>query len=91
MREGQGAASVRTSRACPTKLAQRLVARDFDRQAAELQVPIAVLNGCTALDMPVTEAMWPGLIREGGTRTISRFVQHCLVRPSPAGPSSDAR
>ena len=34
---------------------QRLMARDFDRQAAELQVRIAVLNGDTALGIPVTE------------------------------------
>jgi hypothetical protein len=38
-------------------LGQRLMARDFDRQVAELQVLIAVLNGCTALDIPVTEAV----------------------------------
>src|SRR5690606_19335960 len=36
---------------------QRLMARDFDRQAAELQVRIAVLNGYTALGIPVTEAV----------------------------------
>jgi len=29
---------------------------DFDRQVAELQVRIAVLNGYTALGIPVTEA-----------------------------------
>lgn len=33
------------------------VARDFDRQVAELQVCIAVLNGYTALGIPVTEAV----------------------------------
>lgn len=38
-------------------LGQRLRARDFDRQIAELQVRIAVLNGCTALGIPVTEAV----------------------------------
>ena len=32
-------------------------ARDFDRQVAELQVRIAVLNGYTALAIPVTEAV----------------------------------
>lgn len=31
--------------------------RDFDRQVAELQVRIAVLNGYTALGIPVTEAV----------------------------------
>jgi hypothetical protein len=36
---------------------QRLMARDFDRQVAELHVRIAVLNGYTALGIPVTEAV----------------------------------
>ena len=35
-------------------LGQRLMARDFDRQVAELQVRIAVLNGYTALGITVT-------------------------------------
>jgi hypothetical protein len=30
------------------------MARDFDRQVAEFQVRIAVLNGYTALGIPVT-------------------------------------
>jgi hypothetical protein len=34
---------------------QRLSARDFDRQVAEFQVRVAVLNGFTALGTPVTE------------------------------------
>jgi len=34
---------------------QRLIARDFDRQVAESQVRIAVLNGYTALGIPVTK------------------------------------
>ena len=38
-------------------LGQRLMARDFDRQVAELQVRIAVLNGGAALRIPVTEAV----------------------------------
>jgi len=36
-------------------LGQSLVARDFDRQVAELQVRAAVLNRYTALGIPVTE------------------------------------
>ena len=36
---------------------QRLMARDFDCQVAELQVRIAILNGYTALGIPVTEAV----------------------------------
>ena len=31
------------------------MARDFDRQVAELQVRIAVLNGYTSLGIPVTK------------------------------------
>ncbi|MGB4826650.1 MAG: IS5/IS1182 family transposase, partial [Paracoccaceae bacterium] len=42
---------------CMKLLGQRLMARDFDRQIAELQVRIAVLNGYTALGIPVTEAV----------------------------------
>ena len=34
---------------------QRLMARDFDRQVAEFQVRVAVLNGFTALGIPVTK------------------------------------
>jgi transposase len=39
---------------CVKLLGQRLMARDFDRQVAELQIRIAVLNGDTALGIPVT-------------------------------------
>lgn len=35
---------------------QRLAARDFDRQVAGLRIRVAVLNGFTALGLPVTEA-----------------------------------
>ncbi len=34
---------------------QRLTARDFDRQVAEFQIRVAVLNGFTALGIHVTE------------------------------------
>ena len=40
---------------CIKLLGQSLMARDFDRQVAELQVRIAVLNGYTALGIPITE------------------------------------
>jgi len=36
-------------------LGQRLMARDFDREVAELQIRIAVPNGHTALGIPVTQ------------------------------------
>ena len=34
---------------------QRLMARNFDRQVAGVQIRIAVMNGYTALGIPVTE------------------------------------
>jgi len=41
---------------CMKLLGQRLMARDFDRQVAEVQLRIAILNGYTALGIPVTKA-----------------------------------
>ena len=35
---------------------QRLAARDFDRQVAEFQVRVAILNGFTAPGTPVAKA-----------------------------------
>jgi hypothetical protein len=40
---------------CLKLLGQRLMARDFDRQVAEVQVRVAVLNTFTALGIPVTK------------------------------------
>src|SRR6056297_575951 len=48
---------VETKMDCVKLMGQRLMARDFDRQVAELQVRIAVLNGYTALGIPVTQAV----------------------------------
>ena len=48
---------VETTMHCVKLQGQRLVARNFDRQVAEFQVRVAVLNGFTALGIPVTEAM----------------------------------
>lgn len=42
---------------CVKLLGQRRMARDFDRQVAEVQLRIAVMNGFTALGIPVTEAV----------------------------------
>ena len=39
---------------CVKLLGQRLMAHDFDRQVAEFQVKVAVLNSFTALGIPVT-------------------------------------
>jgi len=40
---------------CVRLLGQSLVARDFERQVAEIQIRIAVLNRYTALGIPVTK------------------------------------
>ena len=42
---------------CMKLLGQRLMARDFDRQVAEVQVRMAALNGYTSLGIPVTKAV----------------------------------
>jgi hypothetical protein len=42
---------------CMKLLNQRLMARHFDRQVAEVQVRVAILNGDTALGIPVTKAV----------------------------------
>jgi len=42
---------------CIKLLGQRLLARDFDRQVAEFQARVAVMNGFTALGIPVTEVV----------------------------------
>ena len=42
---------------CVKLLGQHPKARDFDRQVAEFQVRVAVLNGFTALGTPITEVV----------------------------------
>jgi hypothetical protein len=48
---------VETKMHCVKLLGQRLYARDFDRQVAEIQIRAAILNGFTALGIPQTEAV----------------------------------
>ena len=48
---------VETKMHCVKLLGQRLMARDFDRQVAEFQVRVAVLNGFTALGIPLTKVV----------------------------------
>jgi len=48
---------VETKMHCVKLLGQRLMARDFDRQVAEVQVRAAILNGFTALGIPVTKVV----------------------------------
>ena len=50
---------------CVKLRGQRLMARDFDRQVAELHVRIAVLNGYAALGIPVTEVVGKVRPRKG--------------------------
>jgi len=40
---------------CVKLLGQSLMARDFDRQVAEIQIRASILNGYTALGIPITE------------------------------------
>jgi hypothetical protein len=42
---------------CVKLLGQRMMAWDFDRQVAEVQVRIGVLNSYTALGIPNTKAV----------------------------------
>ncbi len=42
---------------CLKLLGQSMMARDFARQVAEIQIRIAVLNRYTALGIPVTESV----------------------------------
>lgn len=41
---------------CVKLLGQRLMSREFDRQVAEVQIRVAVLNLFTALGIPMTVA-----------------------------------
>ncbi|SUZ33330.1 hypothetical protein ROE7235_03099 [Roseibaca ekhonensis] len=48
---------VETKMHCMKLLGQRLMARNFDCQVAEVQVRIAVMNGYTSLGIHITEAV----------------------------------
>lgn len=60
---------------CMKLLGQRLTAREFDRQVAELHIRMAVMNGYTALGIPVTETVGQVLSRKRGSPAITSFVQ----------------
>lgn len=47
----------KTKKHCMKLLGQRLMAQDFDRQVAEVQNRIGVMNGYSALGIPVTETV----------------------------------
>ena len=55
---------------CVKLLGQSLMARDFDRQVAEIQIRVAALNKYTALGIPVTEVI--GSFRPGKGEVPSR-------------------
>ena len=42
---------------CMKLLGQKLMSRNFDRQTAELQARIAILNRSTTLGIPVTQPL----------------------------------
>jgi hypothetical protein len=53
-------------------LGQRLMARDFDRQVAEVEVRIAILNGYAALGIPAQKP-WSKSVRGKG-RTVHQQI-----------------
>ena len=61
---------VETKMHCVKLLGQSLMARDFDRQVAEIQIRVAVLNKYTALGISVTELV--GSFRPGKGEVPSR-------------------
>ena len=68
---------------CVKLLGQRLSARDFDRQVAEFQVRVAVLNSFTALGTPHHRARRIGLSGKRGRPALNRFVQQSPAQPEP--------
>ena len=75
---------VETKMHCVKRLGQSLMARDFDRQVAEIQIRVAALNRYTALGIPVTEPV--GQVRPGKGVVRSNLVS-CNKAPvlPPAG------
>ena len=49
-------------------LGQHLMARDFDRRVVEVQIRIAVMNGYTALGIPVTDPLDESVRGKGSLR-----------------------
>ncbi|GAA6200198.1 hypothetical protein NBRC116599_14230 [Aquicoccus sp. SU-CL01552] len=64
---------------------QSLMARDFDRQFAELRVRAVVLHGYSALGMPVTEAKGQVRLGERGGAGFTIFAPQSLSMPSEGG------
>lgn len=62
---------------CVKLLGQRLSARDFDSQVADIQVRVAVLHGFTELGTPITDGRRIGLPGQGERPAVSRYLQQC--------------
>lgn len=71
---------------CVKLLGQRLLARDFDRQVVEIQIRIAVMNGCTALGIHLTEAV--GSVPVWGTLD-RQPMRNGLLRAGSTSPESN--
>jgi hypothetical protein len=82
---------------CVKLLGQRLVAQDFDPQVAAVQVRIAVINGYTALGVPVTETVGdagreqgnPGYRRLWAAETPGMTNRLALLPNRPLRPSQN--
>jgi hypothetical protein len=70
---------VETKMHCMKLLGQRLMARDFDRQVAEVQVRVAILNGYTALGIPVTKAVGSIRLGKGEIRSSADLRNRVLI------------
>jgi len=68
---------------CAKLPGQRLMARDPDRQVAEFQIRVAVLNGCTALGIPVTKVAGQVCPRIGEVRPSDNLCNRVPSRPWP--------
>ena len=68
---------IETKMHCIKLLGQSLMARDFERQVAEIQIRIAVLNRYTALGIPFTE---PVSFWERRRTYFTQFVQQSPSR-----------
>jgi len=64
---------VETKMGCFKRLGERVMARDFARQVAELQVRAAILNRFTALGTPVTVRVGKIRLGKGGAYLASEF------------------
>ena len=69
---------------------QRLMARDFDRQVAEFQVRMAVLNGYTALGISVTKVAGQVCPGEGEVRPSTDLCNKAPSQPQSVEELGDA-